>query len=283
MIYAKINEHKAASRSRATWLAALAVVTLVAAAVTTVLLLPRTSEGSDIGGVITYRSQERDVTVRPSGEQVATRYVEPAAQATTSVQGVWIAPDATTVAFVDQTDEGTWMAVWEPSGVTRLAQLAGPDSPPLVGQDKPAARAADGVPLLAAWSPDGSRFAYGTAIDGQDVFHIAESSAWSERSYGLSDGFVGELAWSPDGEHVAISSYSRDGRDHTVYVVAADGAELTKLVDGCLIVWSPDSRYLAVHRDPYYEPGLWVFSIDGLERHQLSDEVGATALAWLPE
>ena len=283
MIYAKINEHMVAGRSRVVWLMALAVVTLVAAVVITIFQLPRSSNDPGIAGVITYRSQERDITVRPSGEQVATRFVEPAAQAETSIQGVWIAPDATTVAFVDQTDEGTWMAVWEPSGVTRLAQLAGPDSPPLVGQDKPAARAADGVPLLAAWSPDGSRFAYGTAIDGQDVFHIAESSAWSERSYGLSDGFVGELAWSPDGEHVAISSYSRDGKDHTVYVVAADGDEMTKLVDGCLIVWSPDSRYLAVHRDPYYEPGLWVFSIDGLERHQLSDEVGATALAWLPE
>ncbi|MCH7512321.1 MAG: PD40 domain-containing protein [Chloroflexi bacterium] len=283
MIYAKINEHKAAGRSRVVWLVALAVVTLVAAVVVTILLLPRSSSDPGIAGVITYRSQERDVTVRPSGEQVATRFVEPAAQAETSIQGVWIAPDATTVAFVDQTDEGAWMAVWEPSGVTRLAQLTGPDSPPLVGQGKTAARAADGVPLLAAWSPDGSRLAYGTAIDGQDVFHIAESSAWSERSYGLSDGFVGELAWSPDGEHVAISSYSRDGKDHTVYVVAVDGDEMTKLVDGCLIVWSPDSRYLAVHRDPYYEPGLWVFSIDGLERHQLSDEVGATALAWLPE
>ena len=283
MIYTRMNEHTASGRSRATWLAALAVVALVAAVVATILLLPRSSEGSDIGGVITYRSQERDVTVRPNGEQVATRFVEPAAEAETSIQGVWIAPDGATVAFVDQTDEGAWMAVWEPSGVTRLAQLAGPESLVLVGQDKPAARAADGVPLLAAWSPDGSRLAYGTAIDGQDVFHIAESSAWSERSYGLSDGFVGELAWSPDGEHVAISSYSRDGKDHTVYVVAADGDEMTKLVDGCLIVWSPDSRYLAVHRDPYYEPGLWVFSIDGLERHQLSDEVGATALAWLPE
>ncbi|MCI0776700.1 MAG: PD40 domain-containing protein [Chloroflexi bacterium] len=283
MIYAKINEHKAAGRSRVVWLVALAVVTLVAAVFVTILILPRSGDGPDVGGVITYRSRESDFTVRPSGEQVATRYVEPAAQAATSRQGVWIAPDATTVAFVDQTDEGAWMAVWEPSGVTRLAQLTGSDSPPLVGQDKSVARAADGVPLLAAWSPDGSRLAYGTAIGGQDVFHVAESRAWSERTHSLSDGFVGELAWSSDGQHVAISSYSRDGRDHTVYVVAADGDGMTKLIDGCLIVWSPDSRYLAVHRDPYYEPGLWVFSIDGVKRHQLSDEAGATALAWLPE
>ena len=280
MIYANTVEQNVAKRSRMAWLIAIAVAALVAAVVVTVLLLPHSSSEPGIGGAITYRSQEVNVTVRPGGEQIATRNVEPAAQAGTTFDGVWVAPDATTVAFVDQTEQGAWMAVWEPSGVTRLAQLSGPDSPRLVGQDKTAARAADGVPLLAAWSPDGSRFAYGTATDGQDVFHIADSSAWSEQSYGLSDGFVGELAWSPDGKHVAISSYSRDGQDHTVYVVAAGGGELTKLVDGCLIVWSPDSSYLAVHRDPYYEPGLWVFSIDGLERYQLSEEVGATALAW---
>ncbi len=283
MIYAKTVEQNVAKRSRVAWLIAIAVASLTAAVVVTVLLLPRSNSEPGIGGAITYRSQEVDVTVRPNGQQIATRNVEPATQAGTPFDGVWVAPDATTVAFVDQTEEGAWMAVWEPSGVTRLAQLSGPDSPPLVGQNKTAARAADGVPLLAAWSPDGSRFAYGTATDGQDVFHIADSSAWSEQSYGLNDGFVGELAWSPDGEHVAISSYSRDGQDHTVYVVAAGGGELTELVDGCLIVWSPDSSYLAVHRDPYYEPGLWVFSIDGLERYQLSDEVGATALAWQAE
>lgn len=85
MIYAKINEHKAAGRSRVVWLVALAVVTLVAAVVVTTLLLPRSSSDPGIAGVITYRSQERDVTVRPSGEQVTTQYVEPAAQAATSI------------------------------------------------------------------------------------------------------------------------------------------------------------------------------------------------------
>lgn len=283
MIYTNIRAGTAGGVSIVIWVAGLVAVALVAAIAITLLLLPRSGDGTDIGGVITYQSSQGDVTVRPNGERVETRYVAAAAQDETSVGGVWVAPDQTIVAFVDQTDDGAWMAVWEHSGVTRLAQLAGPGSPPLVSGDKTSARAADGVPLLAAWSPDGSQFAYGSATDGQDVFHVVDSRGWSERSYGLDDGFVGELVWSPDGKNVAISSYSRDGKDHTVYIADAAGGGISRLVDGCLIVWSPDSQYLAVHRDPYYEPGLWLFSIDGLERRLLSDDGGATALAWLPE
>ncbi|MCH7698699.1 MAG: PD40 domain-containing protein [Chloroflexi bacterium] len=282
MIYRDIRR-QFAGRTSIAWVAAIAAVALVSAIAITLLLLQRSDDSTDIGGVITYQSSQGEVTVRPNGDQAERRYVEPADQFATSIDGVWVAPDETVVAFVDQTDEGAWMAIWEPSGVTRLAQLAGPGSPQLVGGGKGGARAADGVPLLAAWSPDGSRFAFGSAIDDQDVFHVVNSGTWSERSYGLDDGFVGELVWSPDGQYVAISSYSRDGLDHTVYVADAASGGISKLVDGCLIVWSPDSSYLAVHRDPYYEPGLWLFSIDGLERSQLSDEVGATALAWLPE
>lgn len=283
MIYTNIRAGTAGGVSIVIWVAGLVAVALVAAIAITLLLLPRSGDGTDIGGVITYQSSQGDVTVRPNGERVETRYVAAAAQDETSIGGVWVAPDQTIVAFVDQTDDGAWMAVWEHSGVTRLAQLAGPGSPPLVSGDKTSARAADGVPLLAAWSPDGSQFAYGSATDGQDVFHVVDSRGWSERSYGLDDGFVGELVWSPDGKNVAISSYSRDGKDHTVYIADAAGGGISRLVDGCLIVWSPDSQYLAVHRDPYYEPGLWLFSIDGLERRLLSDDGGATALAWLPE
>ena len=282
MIHTNIRRH-VADRSSMAWVMALVAIALVSAIAITLLLLQRSDDDTGIGGVITYQSSQGDVTVRPNGEQAQTRFVEPADQFATSGNGVWVAPDDTVIAFVDQTDDGAWMAIWEPAGVTRLAQLAGPGSPQLVGGGKVVARAADGVPLLAAWSPDGSRFAYGSATDNQDVFHVVDSGTWSERSYGLDDGFVGELVWSPDGQHVAISSYSRDGQDHTVYIADAAGGGISKLVDGCLIVWSPDSQYLAVHRDPYFEPGLWLFSIDGLERSQLSDEVGATALAWLPE
>ncbi len=264
-------------------MAALIAVALVSAIAITLLLLSRSDDSTDIGGVITYQSSEGEVTVRPNGEQTKTRYVEPGDQFATSIDGVWIAPDETGIAFVNQTDDGAWMAIWDSSGVTRLGQLAGPGSPLLVNGGKVAAWAADGVPLLAAWSPDGSQFAYGSVTDGQEVFHVVDAGTWSERSYGLDDGFVGELVWSPDGQYVAISSYSHDGKDHTVYVADAAGGGISKLIDGCLIVWSPDSQYLAVHRDPYYEPGLWLFSIDGLERSQLSDEAGATALAWLPE
>ena len=98
MIYAKTVEQKAAKRSRVAWLIAVAVGVLAAAAVATVLVLPSSGSEPGIGGAITYRSQEVDITVRPNGEQIATRFVEPVAQVEASIPGVWVAPDPSEVA-----------------------------------------------------------------------------------------------------------------------------------------------------------------------------------------
>ena len=263
-------------------LATLAAVAIVATLA--VMRLARSSEETSIGGIIVYSSSRGELAVRPNGEQagaIDTSELALSGQGTTA--GVWASPDGHTVAFVEQATDEMWMAVWGNSGVVRLSQLAGPGSPTVLFGAKAPAREDGAVPLLAAWSPGGSYLAYGSVVAGQDVLHVSKLGTSSQQSYELHDGFVGEQAWSPDGRYLAISSYSYDGKDHTVYVLDRSGGDMTRLVDGCLIVWSPDSRYLAVHRDPYDEPGLWLVSVDGVERQQLSAEAGATATAWLPD
>ena len=105
MIYTNFRNGTTGGVSIVIWVAALVAVALVAAIAITLLLLPRSDDGRDIGGVITYQSSQGDVTVRANGERVETRYVTPAEQAETSIDGVWVAPDETVVAFATGASE----------------------------------------------------------------------------------------------------------------------------------------------------------------------------------
>jgi Tol biopolymer transport system component len=95
-------------------------------------------------------------------------------------------------------------------------------------------------------------------------------------------GYVGELAWSPDGSKLAISTYTIDRLSHSVLITDPGDGYAPRLLDGCHVTWSPDSAYLAVHRDPGAEPGAWVVSAtDAAERWAITREVQAFPLTWL--
>src|SRR3546814_8754365 len=78
------------------------------------------------------------------------------------------------------------------------------------------------------------------------------------RSYQVTGGYVGELAWAPDGGLLAISTYELDRHDHTVLAFDPEEQEVRRVIDGCVITWAPDGRYFAVHREPRVEPGVWI-------------------------
>lgn len=231
-------------------------------------------------GIIQYRTEAGVFAARPDGvavDQLVSRLTPHTAQAEE-----FASPDGAAVAFIQRTDGGTWLAVREAGDVRRVAQIATPDDPPLVAGTKVNARDAGGVPLIVAWAPDGRYLAYGSVTGQPYTLNVVERGVWTPQQYTFRDGFVGELAWSPDGRLLAVSSYSEDGRDHIVYLLEPESGRLTRSIDGCAIVWSPDSRYLALHRDPHREPGLWVLSVDG-GASLVSDDPNAVPLAWLAE
>jgi TolB protein len=99
----------------------------------------------------------------------------------------------------------------------------------------------------AAWSPDGSRLAVGTAVgdasgisianaDGSGLRLIAACTAGQDCGYNAP-------AWSPDGSRLAFLG---DG----VWVINADGSQLRPLVKDFAPqgapAWSPDGREIAV-------------------------------------
>lgn len=152
-------------------------------------------------------------------------------------------------------------------------------SPVLAG--KVAARAVEGIPLTAAWSPDGRYLAFGS-ITGEPWFlNLFDATTGLHRLVLIEGGYVGELAWSPDGRKLAISTYQVDRSDHTVLVLDHPAAEQARrVVDGCAVVWSPDSTRLFVHREPRVAKGAWVVPLDGSAPRAISNDEDAFPVSW---
>ena len=258
--------------------AGVAATTITFAAIA---LLARGGDAEPIEGVITYAGQDgARITVRPDGEAVLGAVGSELDVVRGSAAGTWAVPGSTTVAFVDGELPELWLSLWGAEGVSRVSQLTDGESPPVFVGSKGDARDEGAIPLIASWSPDGGALAYGSARGETKVLHIATRGPAPDRSFVLTDGYAGELVWSPDGRSLALSTYSEDGRDHTVYVIDRESGEFTYVIDGCLIVWSPDSSYLALHRDPHRAYGIWLVSAGGGRAQQLTAEPETYPLAW---
>ncbi len=112
-----------------------------------------------------------------------------------------------------------------------------------------------------AWSPDGTRIAYGTSrgsvysvsVDGGD--HLLLASFHGYVAGGVFGSGAG-ITWSPDGSHIAVQAgHIRDTRPvDALYVMNADGSDLHRLADdlqiqsvywGPNLSWSPDGTGMA--------------------------------------
>ena len=269
----------------------VAAVALVGAIATLVLLR---GGGDAPGGRIGYHAGDIERWVNARGETVDAPVSwpprragdSPPAAPTLGVQQT-ASPDGQAVAYVTITGEGPstiWrLMVKEGNRVTEVAQLGGGGTPLLVLGTKSAARSADGVPLVVAWSPDGSKLAWGSVTDAPYNLHLAERGKWTPRSYQLQGGYVGELAWSGDGRYLAVSTYEKDRSDHTLLVMdTIENHGPQRLAKGCVVVWAPDSRHLVLHGEPRTQPGLLVISVDG-EVRRVTERTDVAPFAWVGE
>ena len=119
--------------------------------------------------------------------------------------------------------------------------------------------------LAVAWSPRGDRFAVGPVSEPYVMYVVLTEGSWklAYSTYTFQEGYAGELAWSPDGAYLAISTYSPDRTQHEVYLMDgdADGAP-RHVLDGCKIVWSPDGKFIAVKREPHDSTGIAAIRVD---------------------
>ena len=142
-----------------------------------------------------------------------------------------------------------------------------------------------------AWSPDGSRIAFQNPIAEERGIFVAEADG--SDPVRLTDGaHDGWPSWSPDGTRILFSRTTTDpgveqcvpGTPHEfrcptdIYVMDADGSEVTRLTDApageFMPRWSPDGTMIAFVREGDLLAGTYeaVYTMrpDGTDVRQLS-------------
>lgn len=183
------------------------------------------------------------------------------------------------------------MAV-RPAPVRALAVLAATLCPaaPLAAQEAPpteiVVRVTDAYPT---WSPDGTRIAYESNVDGDFDVYVVDLAAGTRSKLTDGPGRDGTPAWSPDGSRIAFMS-DRDGH-RQVYVMDADGSNPTNLSGNDASeehpFWSPDGSRILYVSDLEAGEGnvdVWEMAADGSAKRRVAatPEV-ETYASWSPD
>ena len=147
-----------------------------------------------------------------------------------SAEPAWSA-DGTRIAFVATAGPtpGIWWATPDGKTRTRVTQHQNDKSP--------------------TWSPDGTKIAFSRY--GPGVYEIFVMNADGTNAVNRSNGGGLDACWSPDGKKIAFTSIRATGRGFRLYVMDADGGNVTELsgndngIGNVYPEWSPDCRRIA--------------------------------------
>ena len=165
-------------------------------------------------------------------------------------------PDGTKIAFTSRRDGSAGVYVMDADG-SNVVQLVTGDAG---GEDEE----------YPTWSPDGQRVAF---VKNNSEIYTAKADGSGDVQLVLGGaGFKVNLAYSPDGSHIAFDNVN------DVYVVSAAGGAAVRLTttgtQSFDPAWSPDGQRIAFHRinvvrdqdgnHLYTERGLYVMQANGL-------------------
>ena len=140
------------------------------------------------------------------------------------------------------------------------------------------------------FSPDGSQVAFAWNGEKQDNWAIYVKVVGSEPPLRLTTNPASEIcpAWSPDGRWIAFDRYLPENKVAVVLISPLGGPEriLTEMdfkesigIEGPLLAWSPDSRWLAMVGNDKPSEGLrlFLYSVDTGEKRRLTFPPSATS------
>ena len=204
--------------------------------------------------------------------------VRTVAESPSAISYFHASPDRHSFAF-SASDPAGWrlFTVDAATGTVTDHGAMGSDGPGAV----PVADPPDGKgPMYISWSPDGSRLAFGGGFSPPYTMTTLDLATNAAVRSEFPSGYPGEIRWSPDGTQIAVSTYDVERTHHETWVVDPMTGTGTHLMDGCVIVWSPDSRLLAVHGEDI--PGIAIIDVATGARMQLTASRDDAPLLWTP-
>lgn len=149
-----------------------------------------------------------------------------------------------------------------------------------------------------SFSPDAKRVAFVTSISGSpQVWTVSAGGGWPDQVTAFDDP-VTNVAWSPDGEWLAVQVAPGGGLNEQVYVMRPDGTGPRMVTDGGssnnqLGAWTPDSKSLLLGSNRRTREALDLWLVDvasgakrlvaeskGLARVEDVSTDGRFALVW---
>jgi Tol biopolymer transport system component len=183
--------------------------------------------------------------IAPAGGAIAPLYPDTNLPGSGVIYGrPAISPDGRWIAFTMLGD--VWVARADGTDLRNLTQAPGED-------------------VYPAWSPDGTRIAFGSDRDGDYEIYVVNVDGTALLQVTNDSGEDDGPAWTPDGARIGFSSDR--GGDFDIYVVTLIGGSLVNLTENpgsdALPAWSSDGQTIAFtsSRDGFY--GLYLMDADG--------------------
>lgn len=145
----------------------------------------------------------------------------------------------------------------------------------------------------AAWSPDGSRFAFQANATGDKKLASTELLVYSVKDAKLTEltsntSFDGDPGWSPDGKTLVFSS-DREG-NYEIYWMKADGSDVRRLTNNAghdsFPKFSPDGTQIAFNSNIERETtDVYVMNSDGANPVRMTTSKGndLSRNGWSPD
>jgi WD40 repeat protein len=197
----------------------------------------------------------------------------------TPVPWLYPSPDGRTFAFT-QSDAAGWRLFAldaENGAITDYGAMGsdGADAQPVTSSPENTGK---GGPMAVAWSPDGSKLAFGGGFEPPYAMKIVDLRSGNVAHTEFPAGYPGEMRWNATGTQLAVSTYDPERTHHETWVVDASTGAGRHLMDGCIIVWSPDDRFLAVHGEDII--GMSIVDVTTAARMRLTQDERDTPLQW---